>query len=87
VVVGIRPEAWDVVGDTESALAVTVDVVKELGADAYLYSTASVNGSPLQLVARLEGRRIVHKGSIVRLSADPTRVHLFDTGTGVRLSE
>jgi len=85
-VVGIRPDAWTVVGDTESALAVTVDVVEELGADAYLYGTASVNGSPLQLVARLDGRRTVHKGSTVRLSADPTRVHLFDASTGVRLS-
>lgn len=86
LVVGVRPEAWHLAGHDEPALSVTVDLVEELGADAYLYGTAATEGPPVPVVARLDGRRDVTKGATVRLGVDPRRVHVFDASGGERLS-
>src|SRR6185436_12661508 len=40
VTVGVRPEAWHIVGPDEPGLPVTVLLVEELGSDAYLYGTS-----------------------------------------------
>jgi len=86
LVVGVRPEAWHLASHDEPALSVTVDLVEELGADAYLYGTATTESLPVPVVARLDGRREVTKGSTVRLAVDPRRVHVFDASGGERLS-
>ncbi|GAA3521510.1 ABC transporter ATP-binding protein [Nocardioides daeguensis] len=39
VTLGVRPEAWRLVGAGEQGFPVTVQVVEELGADSYLYAT------------------------------------------------
>ncbi len=91
VTLGIRPESWRVADPGESGYPVTVAVVEDLGADAYLYATpAGVSDQPAdgvlrQIVARVEGRHNFQRGQQVLLTADPDRVHLFDTATGERL--
>jgi multiple sugar transport system ATP-binding protein len=80
VTVGIRPEDLDI---TEHGLPVLVEVVEELGADAYIYG--SLVGSDLQIIARTDGRRPPEKGSTVHFTAKPDHVHLFDTTTGARV--
>jgi multiple sugar transport system ATP-binding protein len=86
ITVGVRPEAWRIVGEGEGGLPVTVTVVEELGADAFLYGTCDVEGTPGQVVVRIEARRDVQKGSTVYVTTDPNHVHVFDTQTGARLS-
>ena len=92
VTLGIRPESWRVAGAGEAGYPVTVAVVEDLGADAYLYATpAGVSDQPAdgvlhQIVARVEGRHDFQRGQQVLLTADPARVHLFDTATGERLA-
>ncbi|NYJ02808.1 multiple sugar transport system ATP-binding protein [Nocardioides thalensis] len=92
VTLGVRPEAWRVAENGEQGYPVKVAVVEELGADAFLYGTpAGVSDQPTegvlpQIVARLEGRQDLQRGQEVRLVADPTRVHIFDTETGLRLA-
>ena len=39
VVIGIRPEAFEVVGDEDEGLVVTTEVVEELGSDAFLFAS------------------------------------------------
>ncbi len=91
VTLGIRPESWRVAGPGGSGYPVTVAVVEDLGADAYLYATPSgvsdqpTDGVLQQVVARVEGRHDFQRGQQVQLTADPARVHLFDTSTGLRL--
>jgi multiple sugar transport system ATP-binding protein len=85
VIVGVRPEAFHVTSDGPG-LSVTVDVVEELGADAFLYATAAVGGEQVQVVARHEARRPPARGSSVTLAVDPADVQVFDAAGGKRLS-
>jgi multiple sugar transport system ATP-binding protein len=81
--VGIRPEAFKV---SDEGLPVKVAVVEELGADAYLYGTAEHNNEHQQIVARIDARMPVEKGSTIRLAAVPEKLHLFSTSTEERLT-
>ena len=81
--VGVRPEAFKV---ADEGLPVKVAVVEELGADAYLYGTAEHNNEHQQIVARIDARMPVEKGSTIRLAAVPDKLHLFSTSTEERLT-
>jgi multiple sugar transport system ATP-binding protein len=84
VTVGIRPEDLRPAGAGDG-LEVTVDVVEELGADAYVYGTLT-DGSGTSLVARTDARVPPGRGDRLRLAPDPQRIHVFDGGTGGRLA-
>jgi multiple sugar transport system ATP-binding protein len=86
ITVGVRPEAWRIVTEADGGLPVKVAVVEELGADAFLYGTSEVEGTPNEVVVRMEARRDVQKGSTVHVTTDPEKVHVFDSTTGERLS-
>ncbi len=86
VTLGVRPE--DLQLGTSGGLPVTIDVVEELGADAYVYGTVeggSATDKPI--IARTDGRTPPAKGSVVRLTPKFDHVHLFDTDTGLRLGD
>jgi multiple sugar transport system ATP-binding protein len=101
VTVGVRPEHFDVVEldgaaaksltkDSESApagLAVSVNVVEELGADGYVYGTAEVSGETKDLVVRVNGRQVPEKGVQLHVVPRAGETHVFSTSTGERLSD
>ncbi|OBJ47026.1 ABC transporter ATP-binding protein [Mycobacterium sp. 1423905.2] len=76
IVVGVRPEHFTL-GDR--GVEIEVDVVEELGADAYLYGriTGSDKVIGKSIVARTEGHDPPAKGSRVRLHPQPGRLHFF----------
>jgi multiple sugar transport system ATP-binding protein len=82
VTVGIRPEDLEI---AEHGLAVEIDVVEELGADAYIYGH-TLGGEQHDIIARTDGRRPPEKGATVHFAPKPDHVHLFDTSTGLRLA-
>ncbi len=82
VTIGVRPEAFKV---ADIGLPVHVAVVEELGADAYLYGTAEHNNEHQQIVARIDARMPVEKGSTIHLAAIPEKLHLFSSSTEQRL--
>ncbi|MDQ3104108.1 MAG: sn-glycerol-3-phosphate ABC transporter ATP-binding protein UgpC [Actinomycetota bacterium] len=87
VTVGVRPESFQVVGDDDEGLAVTVDVVEELGADAFLYATMrSDDGEDFTLVTRADARKHLEPGQDVRLAVKSDDVLLFSKETGDRVS-
>jgi multiple sugar transport system ATP-binding protein len=97
VTVGIRPEHFDITSGNGGAsglskggpegLAVTVNVVEELGADGYVYGSAEVNGEHKDLVLRVGGREIPEKGAVLHVIPRPGETHVFSTSTGERLSD
>ncbi len=86
VTLGVRPEDLETasVGD---GLEVEVDVVEELGADAYVYGHTTLNGENHDIVARVDGRRPPMKGEKIWVRPQQGHVHLFDTKTGLRLGD
>jgi multiple sugar transport system ATP-binding protein len=83
IVVGVRPEALELAGDGIDA---GVDVVEELGLDAYVYCTAELAGGPARLVARVDTRHAPARGERVRLRPSPDyEPHLFSADSGERL--
>ena len=87
VTVGVRPEAWRLVSESEGGFPVKVTVVEELGADGFVYGTSDVEGTPGSIIVRVSGRDSVHKGETLYVTTDPHNVHVFDTETGERLSD
>jgi multiple sugar transport system ATP-binding protein len=87
ITVGVRPEAWRIVGNSQEGLPVRVTVVEDLGADAYVYGTSGVEGTPNNIIVRVNGRDHVRKGETIHVTTDPQNVHVFATDTGERLSE
>ena len=86
--VGFRPEALRVVPEGQG-FPVTINLVEELGSDAFLYGTTGRVGDEVVLsndiVARVEPRSVPAAGSVVNLSIDEGAMHVFDGGTGMRI--
>ncbi|KQT91511.1 sugar ABC transporter ATP-binding protein [Marmoricola sp. Leaf446] len=87
IVIGVRPEAWRIVGAEDGGLPVTVTVVEELGSDAFVYGTSGVEGAPSNIIVRVSARDSVHKGDTIHVTTDPKSVHVFDAESGDRLSD
>jgi multiple sugar transport system ATP-binding protein len=76
LVVGVRPEHLELGG---LGVEMEVDVVEELGADAYLYGRITGPGTVIgqPVVARADGRHPPEKGSRVRLQPEAGHLHFF----------
>jgi multiple sugar transport system ATP-binding protein len=82
VVVGFRPESLELAADGVPA---RVEVVEEVGADAYVFCASEVGGEVTKLVARTEARRAPERGATVALRPRAEEAHVFDPETGARL--
>jgi multiple sugar transport system ATP-binding protein len=83
VIVGVRPEALELASE---GLAANVEVIEELGSDAYVFCSAELADGPARLVARVDARHAPARGE--RVSLRPSREHephLFDVVSGERL--
>ncbi|MGO1511309.1 MAG: ABC transporter ATP-binding protein [Actinomycetaceae bacterium] len=97
VTVGFRPESVERVSEgTPGALPVSVNLVEELGSDAYVYgsltgraSAASVGSGedPDQVVIRIDPRDVPDKGSTIHVTIRPDEQHDFSPSTGERLPD
>ncbi|HZC91353.1 MAG TPA: sn-glycerol-3-phosphate ABC transporter ATP-binding protein UgpC [Mycobacterium sp.] len=81
VVVGIRPEHFEI---SARGVEMQIDVVEELGADAYLYGrvTGPDNTFGQSVVARADGQNPPPRGSRVRLHPQPGHLHFFGVDGG-----
>ncbi len=83
LVVGLRPESLDLAPEGVPA---RVQVVEEVGADAFVFCTADLGRGPVKLVARVETRSAPARDERVALRPRANEAHLFDPDTGVRLA-
>ncbi|MFP5073145.1 ABC transporter ATP-binding protein [Pseudonocardia nantongensis] len=97
--VGIRPEQWTVGPDGGEGIPTRVDVVEELGSDAFLYGTLADSAADLSdtsaliggggqsssVVVRTGGRSGARRGDRVTLTPSTEGLHLFHPDTGDRI--
>ena len=90
VTVGIRPEGFSPAAD---GFHVLVEVVEELGADAFVYGKpadptvkfANAMDEGAQVIVRWDPKNPPKPGSTISVVANPAGIHLFDAATGERL--
>ncbi len=86
VTIGVRPESLRLVGDGEPGFGLRVELVEELGADAYLHGRLAEGGD--RVVVRVDGRTPPRLGETVRVGLrDASEIHLFHPETGLRLAD
>ena len=85
ITVGIRPESMHLVGSEEPGMALTVELVEELGADAFAYGTIDVAGTPERIIVRVDARRPPAMGQQVTVGVHENEVRAFHPTTGERL--
>ncbi len=83
LVVGLRPESLELAPD---GIPARVEVVEDIGADAFVFCAAEVGGESTRLVARTEARKAPQQGEQVTLRPRADEAHLFDPGSGERLN-
>jgi len=88
VTVGFRPEDTDLVGPNDGGIPITVDLVEELGSDAYVYgklAETDAEGTKSNIVARVDPRTPPAMGDTVHLRIRPDELHVFSATSGARL--
>jgi multiple sugar transport system ATP-binding protein len=85
VTVGFRPEDTDLVGETEGGMPILVDLVEELGSDAYVYGHANISGADERFVVRTDGRRTPRMGDTVFVKPRVGHHHAFHSVSGQRI--
>ena len=87
VVVGVRPEGWRVATGPDG-LAVTVELLEELGAESFVHTRADGDGPAARrdrVVVRVDRRFRAEPGTALTLLPDPGQVYFFDADSGNRL--
>jgi multiple sugar transport system ATP-binding protein len=88
VVVGIRPEAVDLVAsDARGAMPMQVTLVEQLGADSYVHGVLATDdtASDKPFIVRVDGRHEPQRGDTVSVAARGAVEHVFDPQTGDRI--
>jgi multiple sugar transport system ATP-binding protein len=91
VTVGIRPEGFT---PASTGFDVAVEVVEELGADAFVYGKpvdkslkfANTTEELGQVIIRWDPKTPPKAGQTVTVGVNPDAVHLFDATTGKRIN-
>jgi len=93
VMVGVRPEDVEVTTN-DDGMPLTVELVEELGADAYIHAVpkdsamkmyGEEEGVSKPFVARVDGRRVPQKGETIYVYPNADHVHVFNAESGQRL--
>jgi multiple sugar transport system ATP-binding protein len=97
VTVGFRPESVDVVPEgTPDGIPVIVNIVEELGSDAFVYGSLTnefgradqvhSGAGDAQLIVRVDPRQVPGKGETIYIKLRENETHLFHAGSGERMA-
>ncbi len=92
VTVGVRPEGFT---PSSSGFDVLVELVEELGSDAFVYGKpvdpsvkfANVTDEGPQIIVRWDPKNPPKAGATVTVEAIPSAIHFFDAVTGERINK
>jgi multiple sugar transport system ATP-binding protein len=82
LVLGLRPEAFEL---APAGISAEVELVEEIGADAYVFCVTDIGGETTKLVARADSRSAPKRGERVNLKPRPEEAHFFDPDSGERI--
>ena len=85
LIVGLRPESFELAGS--GGIPAEVEVVEELGADAYAFCVTRNGEVETKLIARTDWRHPPERGDRVSLVPHRGEAHVFDPESGARLGE
>ena len=86
VTFGVRPESLRLAGGDEEGFELVVELVEELGADAYIYGAVRIGSASERFIVRVDGRTPPAIGQKVKVTVrDAGEVHTFHPETGARL--
>ncbi len=87
VTVGFRPEHSDLVGAGDGGIPIIVELVEELGSDAYVHGRAALNGGDATetLVVRVGSNAAPRIGDTVYVKPQVGSHHVFHATSGTRL--
>jgi multiple sugar transport system ATP-binding protein len=85
VTVGFRPEDTDLVGPSDGGMPIAVELVEELGSDAYVHGTVAMEGQDERFVVRADPRHTPHLTDIVYVKPRTGSHHAFNSATGKRI--
>jgi len=83
VILGIRPEHFEIAGEAAAALQLKVDHVELLGADTLVHGHFGEDRT--SLTVRLPDVQQLEKHTILPMVVPPTKLHLFDKESGRRI--
>jgi multiple sugar transport system ATP-binding protein len=87
ITLGLRPESFHRSERYGFGLELVVELVEELGADAYVYGRLAADGvADKPFVVRVDGRTPPALGETVYLEARADEVHAFHPDSGVRIA-
>ena len=81
VIYGTRPEHIELAAENDGVVTEVV-VVEPTGADTQVFTKMA----GVEVTSVFRDRHAFHPGEMIRLRPDPLRAHLFDAGSGVRLT-
>jgi multiple sugar transport system ATP-binding protein len=88
IVFGVRPESLRLADAEETGFAMIVELVEELGADAYVHGAVRIGDTSERFVVRVDGRTPPAIGQQVTVAVrDTDEIHLFHPETGLRLED
>ena len=87
VLLGVRPESFHVGANPDSGLELKVNLVEELGADAYVYGelTGDPEAHEKQYIVRFDGRVPPRINDVIHVEVRQGEEHVFNPDTGARL--
>ncbi|HLS15636.1 MAG TPA: sn-glycerol-3-phosphate ABC transporter ATP-binding protein UgpC [Beutenbergiaceae bacterium] len=97
ITLGFRPEALDLTSEgEEGAFPIIVNVVEELGSDAFVYAELaakevadhiSSGAGQAQVIVRTDPRKVPMKGDKIYVKVREGEQHVFSSATGERLPD
>ena len=97
ITVGFRPESVDVVPEgTPDGIPIIVNIVEELGSDAFVYGSLTnefgradavhSGAGDAQVIVRVDPRQVPGKGETIYIRIREGEKHLFHAGSGERIA-
>ncbi len=86
ITIGFRPEDCDLVSASEGGIPVVVELVEELGSDAYVYGSSPSDNGDGRIVVRVPGRTSPNMGETVYVRPRIGSHHVFNAATGLRIA-